>query len=501
MSRKSLPPFSSAPLSACADAKLAALGFLSDPETENTQGPQVQLSIVPRPRLRLQDLASPSAQIETFGSVQWNQEFVRLREIDRLPGYTEQGLRLREKLWKELRAPKFKLFQEAFCHLDDWIIPKSLPTACSQIIPGDISVLACLASPEKIRPSLIEELQLIPRDFDSHLKLWARCSVVAVTSLKLFWDSMSPLIPGRHQVLVAHAPSSALQQYYPAQLPPCSPDAFGTLLTKDEFKAGTKLCAPGLPAYTSRSCSYEVTKFETLRTDPTTNSLSQIKARLFHFWCDFDRAQFLFGRNWRDAALARKREVCREHIRAWSDRFAEMLIFCEQTQGIWVHDLRKKLDTLSHFPFTSWREILMQLVHRLILKTTQDERNTVRLVHEYVLWFLQNLRADCDKAATLFSLDHYLFSLPFHFNTQTSTIPVGPQVDSILKRLRIDPAPLAFLPMKPIPHLRTRSTEAYARFEASLRQCDSARAQESLADYREVICEGISALNCGGSLP
>lgn len=469
----------------CADSRLTALGVVT--EDDSTSPAPRAFKLVPRPRIRLQDLASPSAQIETYGSIQWQSEFVKLRSLKHFPGITGNGADLHDKIWRKLKAPRFKLFQEAFCHPDDWIVPR-IERCEWNINPTedfDIPVLACLISPERVPDKLLFDLALKDSAQTNTLEsAWLRCSVETITKVKLAWDSATPLLPGRHQALVVCAPSQEILEYYPEQLPALSPTAIGVVLNLTRVQAATRQLSPGLPTQSARQCAFDSSHTPLLdgallilQMPPPQDDLWLAFLQL---WQDIDESLVNRSLKWREAAIARKQSHSPELVAGLQGRLNKLASEVSKQKGQ-RDELTSQVAPTSgknaKQDLLNLKRLLIQLLTNLLRGRSITALPSIYLGTCYAEKVLRGLEERSITALTLFGSDHFLFS------ERCQIEHVGSQVEGILRRLKLNPQVVSELRIAPFPKFTAALQCRYSAFERALRSQNLQASQQALGKY------------------
>jgi hypothetical protein len=413
-----------------------------------------------------------------------------LKSLANFPGILGSGADLHDKIWRRLKTPRFKLFQEAFCHPDDWIVPRIERCEWNISVADevDIPVLACLLSPERVPDKLLHDLELISSAQSSKLETtWLRCSVETITKLKLAWDSSSALLPGRHQSFVVSPPSQALIEYYPEQLPDLPPAAFGVVLNLAKVQAATRQLSPGLPAQTARQCNFDSTSAPLfdgalliLKMPPPQDDLWMA---LLQLWQDIDESLVNRCLKWREAAIARKPVHSPEVLEELRCRLQTLAHQIKLRKGLPDAAIEKDLSSLK-VSGKSAKQGLSNL-KRLVIQLLTDSLRTggytnlppLYLITCKVVAQIRSIEERASAALTIFGLDHFLFS------DRCQNEHVGSQVEGILRRLKIDPQVISELRIAPFPKLYLPLQSCYSAFERGLRAQDVQASQRALVKY------------------
>lgn len=189
-------------------------------------------------------LASPQAQIDSYGAKDHTQDFLQIGSLQSMPGIDRTQEELRNFLWSLLkRNTPLRRFQELFskhCHL---VIPqirmqKSVVTFTKQRAVERASLRGCIASPDRIPEKLCEDLQLCNFDGLSGNPI-ARLERISamIPQMKLIWEAATPLVKNEQRLLIVSPPSQYLQQQYGGVKPP-SANLHGSVLYVREVPTG-----------------------------------------------------------------------------------------------------------------------------------------------------------------------------------------------------------------------------------------------------------------------
>ncbi|MBX7143174.1 MAG: hypothetical protein K1X79_01865 [Oligoflexia bacterium] len=219
---------------------------------ELTDRQRARAEFIAEQRQRLDQIFDPQKQIAAFDTAMqkpglWASTFVRLGDIQSLPGSALEGERLQKHIWDSLQGRdvrEFKRFQEIFCRPVDYVVPRfevlhgrGTPLKFdSQARQACSSVLATIVAPDRISLPLCEHLRLydpLTDKGDPWSRLLARAELAVQQSVKLIWDA-STAFRSSGRVRVITLPSQALTRRYGANVPPISEEIVGKILISHE---------------------------------------------------------------------------------------------------------------------------------------------------------------------------------------------------------------------------------------------------------------------------
>ncbi|MFA6039343.1 MAG: hypothetical protein WCV62_01275 [Candidatus Peribacteraceae bacterium] len=182
-------------------------------------------------------LASTRNQRQAYGAEQWEQDFMRLGDVERCEGTEKEGRELREFLWSKVPNSRFKRFQELFCKPEEYVVPPFRFVGKNVVSYGRgtdfhaMSLRGCLVSPDRIPDDLAQNMRLCEFTEEEYRRpeLRLRKKHAAVERLKMMWEAAEPLQPKHHRILVISSPSEEVAQRYTGVEGP-HPDALGTIL-------------------------------------------------------------------------------------------------------------------------------------------------------------------------------------------------------------------------------------------------------------------------------
>ncbi len=196
---------------------LKRAGYFKDP-TELNPKQEGRIQALLGARQEIEDFASTQPQREDYGIEQWNQDFVRLRDIP------EQ--KIRDAVWTALPNCRFKRFQEAFCYSHQLIVPPySIDDRGGVSFRGinvhTLSLQGCLVSPDRITGTIAESLHLVD-DSETKGDPLARIrlrQLECINRLKEVFESAHSVQRGHQRVFVVHEPSDAVASRYENEQP------------------------------------------------------------------------------------------------------------------------------------------------------------------------------------------------------------------------------------------------------------------------------------------
>jgi len=170
--------------------------------------------------------STPHAQIELYGERAWLGRFLRLSDIEVVPGSRYTGEKLRGVIWGALPDGPFKRFQDSFVAPGDRIVPHvSVQTIAGRRVvsfdpdfdPKRASVLPCLVHPDRVSETFLASLGIA--DFSDLRRkpierLARKSSLEVVTTLKRVWDGAAPLADKHQRILVVGRRDAALDERY-----------------------------------------------------------------------------------------------------------------------------------------------------------------------------------------------------------------------------------------------------------------------------------------------
>ncbi len=174
-------------------------------------------------RLEIENAAATLAQRESFGLENWNNSFVRLREVRVPPGCPLSEDALRTELWKLVPSGKFKRFQELFSDPSNFVVPAFVFQRGRIEFVGNpnlraLSVAGCLVSPDRIPDEFTEGLGLVKfteKERRSPLLRYLRkADVEIIDRLKILWDAAEAVSNKDFRVLLVRRPGPEVIAQY-----------------------------------------------------------------------------------------------------------------------------------------------------------------------------------------------------------------------------------------------------------------------------------------------
>lgn len=173
-------------------------------------------------RIALEELAASGKQREAYGTQKWDQNFIRLRDLEPAPDSAKTALQLRQVVWDALPNSRFKRFQELFSHPHQVIVPRSMFSDSDHIIKPDTHTLntcslqGCLISADLIDDNFASQIGLVTFS-NTELRrpaerLRRKADVSVLQNLKKLFEQSTPLDEKKrdHRVLLINNPEHSL---------------------------------------------------------------------------------------------------------------------------------------------------------------------------------------------------------------------------------------------------------------------------------------------------
>ncbi|PIQ76299.1 hypothetical protein COU78_02140 [Candidatus Peregrinibacteria bacterium CG10_big_fil_rev_8_21_14_0_10_49_24] len=300
-------------------------------------------------RASLEDLASTQSQREAYGTEQWHESFVRLRDTTHYPDSTLEGDRLREHIWNAMPNSRFKRFQEAFCHPHQFIVPacnidaKNTVTFVGNPEWNSMSLEPCLVSADRIPDELAADLHLVEFDESDtgnpYKRLQKKAQPEAIATLKKIWESAVPLQKRNHRLLSVQLPTDSVEARYAGTAGP-DEAVVGSILYTREEENGRQNARNG----NGKPRQLTVQHFDSVygahrKTLHETQSYGKEIEKLTALQGEVKALNGRLNRDWKQATPEAEKEAMRSEANTLILACRELLSACENKFKVQAHDL------------------------------------------------------------------------------------------------------------------------------------------------------------------
>lgn len=477
------------------------------PEVDVTQLTAYQRGRIQRllsERASLEDLASTQNQREAYGTEQWHEQFVRLRDASQLTDSTLEGDALREHIWRAVPNSRFKRFQEAFCHPHQFIVPaftvgeKNTVTFTGNPDWNSMSLEPCLVSADRISDELAAGLHLVTFDESDtgkpYNRLRKKAQPEAVARLKKIWESAVPLQKRNHRLLTVQKPNDATEARYPHTQGP-SDETVGTILyTREEENGREEARGNGKPRQLT------VQHFGSVygahrKTLHETRSYGREIAQLATLQGDMQALNSRLDRDWRKETHEAEKEAMRNEANALILACRTLLSACENKFKVQAHDLLGEIvdlkDKSDKTNVGASLSKMVAIINRLQSRFDEmypkggfNEQDRMVLEthickHEQTM---RRFREALQKNAEVVNDRLELFG-----NRDLSVRQANWQSDGVLGRLHANPADLqAHIRLQPFLPYANKISEKHADLSGALRKRNLSASQNAIVQMHVI---------------
>lgn len=156
----------------------------------------------------IRKIASPAQQRMEYGEEKWNEQFVRLGDIEELEGFNETGEKLQLLLWSKLPNCRFKRFQELFCKPEDFCLPRFRVEGQTLIFENIAAIHLLSLAPvmvdiDRVPDALLEHVQLVTfDDEDKDRIVYLKKKAAAIPQFKEIFETAEQLTPYNERILI-----------------------------------------------------------------------------------------------------------------------------------------------------------------------------------------------------------------------------------------------------------------------------------------------------------